>query len=358
VKHRSRSRSCLWGFLILAVAPAAMAQTPNPPGAGDVQWSMAQRLDALESEVASLRAARSGSAPVECQAAPGAYGECQSGGLYAGYSFLFAKPHFKESFQATVIDGAGPMSMVPFSYDYDLTPRMWFGYAGDDGLGLRTRYWQYDHAADSFQSSPFTVASAQVVTVIFPASIVAFPPNDVLDVRDELEAHTVDLEGTQEITLGGFTLVASGGIRYAMMRQATEATVTDTGVIDKSLSWERRFEGVGPVVAVEVLRPVGGCGLAFIGSFRGALLYGNKNLDRVAVNAIDEGIPAVSMRDAKEVLGIGEIELGVQWARRLPNGTDLFVRGTYEGQLWSDSGTPTLGYLGFEGFGAQIGFAR
>ena len=58
------------------------------------------------------------------------------------------------------------------------------------------------------------------------------------------------------------------------------------------------------------------------------------------------------------VLGIGEIELGVQWTRTLPNGTDLLVRGTYEGQLWSDSGTPTLGYLGFEGFGAQIGFAR
>jgi len=68
--------------------------------------------------------------------------------------------------------------------------------------------------------------------------------------------------------------------------------------------------------------------------------------------------PVVSLDKASEVLGIGELELGLQWTRRLDNGTDVFLRGTYEGQLWSDSGTPTLGYLGFQGFGVALGFAR
>jgi hypothetical protein len=358
VKHGSWSRSCLGATVILAIVHAAMAQAPIPPGPGEVELSTVRRLDALESEVASLRAARACSVPAECATAPGGCGACGMDGLYAGYSFLFAKPHFKESFQTTVFDGSGAMAMLPFSYDYDLTPRAWLGYTREDGLGVRTRYWQYDHAADPFQSSPYTVAAAQVVTVIFPATIMAIPPGDVLNVHDELETHTLDLEATQEINLSGFTLVASGGIRYAMMRQSTNATVTDAGVVEQSLAWQRLFEGVGPVVAVEVERPVGNCGLAFIGSFRGALLYGDKNLDRVAINALDEGIPVATMHDAKEVLGIGEIELGVQWTRRLPFGRNLFVRGTYEGQLWSDSGTPTLGYLGFEGFGAQFGFSQ
>jgi len=112
------------------------------------------------------------------------------------------------------------------------------------------------------------------------------------------------------------------------------------------------------VIALEVERPIGNWGLAFVGSFRGSLLYGNKDLYRDATNAVVEGPASVSLHHAKEVLGIGEIELGLQLTRVMCNGTRVFVRSTYEGQLWSDSGTPTLGYLGFEGFGTQIGFAR
>ena len=301
--------------------------------------------------MATLRNSQTCSTGVDCR-------ESRSCGFYAGFAAVFAKPHFKEAFQATTVDGSGSLTMVPFSYDYDMTPRAWFGCTGPSGLGVRTRYWQYDQSADPFQSSPFTAAQAHAVSIIFPAIISATPPFEVLNINDELEVHTVDLEGTQEIELGRFSLVGSGGVRYAMMRQGTEATVTNSGVVGQSLSWQRRFEGVGPVVAVELERPIGGCGLAFVGSFRGSLLFGNKDLNRVEVNGIGGGPPVISLDKAKEVLGIGEIEVGLQWSRQLANGTDVFVRGTYEGQLWSDSGTPTLGYLGFQGFGAHVGFTR
>ena len=195
-----------------------------------------------------------------------------------------------------------------------------------------------------------------MVSVIFPATITAIPPA-VLNVSDELEVHTVDLEGTQEFQIGKLSMVGFGGLRYGMMRQQTQATVTDSGVVTQSLDWQRRFEGVGPTVGVEVERPIGGCGLAFIGNFRGSLLFGNKDLDRVEVNGSGGGLPILTLDKASEVLGIGEIELGVQWTRRLAMG-DFFVRGTYEGQLWSDCGSPTLGYLGFQGFGIGCGFTR
>ncbi len=60
----------------------------------------------------------------------------------------------KESFQATVVDVAtGTLNLVPFSFDYDLTPRVWLGYFGENGMGVRASYWQYDHNADSLTLS-------------------------------------------------------------------------------------------------------------------------------------------------------------------------------------------------------------
>lgn len=351
------------GALVVSLVAAGASPAQVPPGGAapmsDVQWSLAQRLDALESEVARLRGQQHvDPPPAECCSVAPDRSEWRSGRFYGGYAFFFAKPHFKEAFQATVIDTSGTLHMVPFSYDYDLTPRVWFGLNADNGLGIRTRYWQYDHAADPFRSQPTdAMAMAQVVETIFPASIVAIPAIETLVVRDELETQTLDLEATQGIDFGKFSAVASGGVRYVMLRQSMFASVAG-GAPDRSLAWSRRFEGVGPVVAIELERPIGRSGLAFIGSFRGALLFGNKDLYREVVNGIDEGLPIVSLHHAAEVLGIGEIQLGAEWTRTLPNGTDVLIRGTYEGQLWSDTGTPTLGYLGFEGFGAQVGFAR
>lgn len=291
-----------------------------------------------------------------CERLPSVCGDQRRGEFYAGFECVIAKPHFKESFQTTIVTGPSSVTMVPFSYDYDVAPRAWFGYTTASGLGLRTRYWQYNQSAEPFQSPPGTVASAQVVTVIFPAAIVAVPPA-VLNSSDKLEVHTVDFEGTQEMQFGKLSLLAGGGLRYAMMEQQSEATVTNSGVVTQSLSWLRRFEGVGPTIAVEVERPLGNCGLAFVGVFRGSLLFGHKDLDRTELNGSGGGPPIVTLDKADEVLGIGEIQLGLQWTRQLSMG-DFVVRGTYEGQLWSDSGTPTLGYLGFQGFGIGCGFSR
>ncbi len=321
---------------------------------------MEQRMAALEAEVTTLRSGESCQAACNCRNGSQPCNRCESGGLYAGFAFVFARPHFKEAFQATVGDPTAAISLVPFSYDYDISPRTWLGYTGANGLGVRTRYWQYDHAAAPFQSSPFVPAQAHVVSIIFPATIYSTPPNEILSVGDNLEVHTVDLEGTQQLDIMGMSLVVSGGLRYAMMKQHTEAQVTNvgSGAVVQALNWQRRFEGVGPSVGIEVERPIGQCGLAFVGAFHGALLFGDKNLDRVEVNGAGIGPPVVSLDRAREVLGIGELQLGVQWARQLAGGTELFVRGTYEAQLWSDAGTPTLGYLGFEGFGAEFGFRR
>lgn len=52
-----------------------------------------------------------------------------------------------------------------------------------------------------------------------------------------------------------------------------------------------------------------------------------------------------------------ETEIGLEWSRSLRYGT-CFIRGTWEGQLWSDSGGSALGYLGDEGFGLSVALSR
>ena len=335
------------------VAVESVAQTV------DTNEVLLQRVAALEEQVRLLETPQ---CLPTCDCCPTLDCGCggSSGGFHAGFSFVFAKPHFKEAFQATTIGIDGTLNMVPFSYDYALTPRVWFGYTTDRGLGVRARYWQYDQSAAGFQSPPYTASQAQVVSVIFPAAITATPPNEVLDVADQLEVQTLDLEGTQKLNFGKLAVVGGGGLRYALMRQTSQAAVTNIsqGAVTKSLDWMRKFEGVGPTISIEVERPLGRWGLAIVGMFRGSLLFGNKDLNRTAVGAIDEGLPNVALQDADEVLGIGELELGLEWTREMAKGGSLFVRGTYEGQLWSDCGTPTLGYLGFQGFGLGLGFTR
>ena len=344
-------RSWLLVFPVVLAASTAAAQTPN----SDSEFLL-RRVTALEEQVRSMET-QPCSTVCDCRQTSAVCRECQSGGFHAGFAFVFAKPHFKESFQATYVDAGGTLNMVPFSYDYALTPRVWFGYTAANGLGIRTRYWQYDQSAPPFQMNPLIAAQANVVSVIFPATIAA-TPGEILDVADELEVQTVDLEGTQKIKFGKISIVGGGGLRYALMRQVSQATVTNQGVVTKSLNWLRKFEGIGPTISVEIERPLGIKGLVVIGAFRGSLLFGEKDLNRIAVNGIDEGLPVVALDNADEVLGIGELELGLEWTRQLAKGGSLFIRGTYEGQLWSDCGTPTLGYLGFQGFGLGFGFTR
>ena len=90
----------------------------------------------------------------------------------------------------------------------------------------------------------------------------------------------------------------------------------------------------------------------------GSLLFGEKEIRRFVNPPTVTSPPFVVFDEADEVVGCGGLEIGLQWSRPLPHGGSLFVRGTYEAQLWADAGAPTLTFLGFEGFGIALGLAR
>jgi hypothetical protein len=279
--------------------------------------------------------------------------------LYAGYSFVFAKPHYKESFEATLISPAsGTVDLVPYGFNYAPTPRVWLGYENADALGARATYWQFDQNARPLAVSPplGSVAQVQSLVVIIPATISTTAPGDVLEVANRLELHTLDVEGTARLPLASVCILGSGGLRYARLTQSTMSAVEDAGrSVTQQLNWSRFFEGVGPTGAAELRRPLGSTGIDLVGNVRGAFMFGNKNFTRSVSPGSPTNPSSTSLYHASDIVGMGMIELGAEYNCRFNCGRSLFVRGMYEGQLWTDTGSPTLTFLGFEGFSVGVG---
>ncbi len=289
---------------------------------------------------------------------------CEQCGWYAGAAVVFAKPHFKESFQVSSLDlASGTQSLIPFSYDYAATPRVWFGVRSGQS-GLRLSYWEFDQDGNSTNNSatPTNFFGAHVVSTIFPANIFAMQPGQQLVANDSLETQIINLHGTIESSFDGMNIVGGVGLRYARLVQSYDATVLNPVLnavviptVASHLEWDRKFNGVGPSVSVDVRKRLGCSSFYGVANGGGALLFGEKTLDRTVLNdqSPQPALPFLRLEKADEVVGIGELGFGLEWCGCTGSGNELRFRGMYEGQLWAESGAPTLGFLGFQGFAVQ-----
>lgn len=277
-------------------------------------------------------------------------------GFYIGGEAAFAKPYYKEAFEASLTNLATTaQTLLPFHWDYQATPRVWLGYTDCDGLGVRARFWDFDQEGETrtLAGSNLPTPTAHVVSVIFPATIIA-PAGTTMSVSNSLLFRTLDLEGTKQLQIGSTELMLGAGLRYALLDQRYDASVTVTG---SRLTWQRRFEGLGLTMSAEGRQPIGCRGLAAVGSFRGAMLFGQKDMNRTVIGNVapNVGDGPITLDGGDDVFGGGELGLGLEWSREMPSGREIFVRGTYEGQLWTDGGAPTLTFLAFQGFAVSAG---
>jgi hypothetical protein len=357
MKHSSYLLTAILAALVLAIP----ARTPAAETT-DLAQSYEQRLAALEAELAALRQSVHSPAPGACCVPDDCCCDCPPTGWYGGAEVVFAKPMLKESFRASIADVTGTLSLVPYDYAYNATPRAWIGYVGPNQMGVRARYWKLnqDQGPDDFAADQVTFPGTQNVTIIFPA-VIQTAPGDVLTVSNSISLQTLDLEGTLHFDGWGNYFVASAGLQYARIAQAFDATVSTGGIPDQFLNWDRKLEGVGPMAGIQVRRPLGCYGLEAFGGAQGALIFGKKDIHRFSIGGPPlefGGPPTVNFDDADELLVTAQLQLGAQWSRPLAGGGDLFLRATYEGQIWTDSGGSALGYLGVEGFGLSVGIAK
>lgn len=290
------------------------------------------------------------------------------GGIYANVEFLFARAHYKESFEASTIDFlTGTQQLHPFSFDYSLSPRAALGFRTGEGLGLRATWWGYDDESKArSRTATFTqFPIANVVTVIFPAAIGATLPGDVLDSMSSMKAQTLDLEGTVDLYWGQTEISIGGGVRLASMDQRSHAHVTRGTDVIRSLDWSREMDAAGPTVGVDGRRSLATLGrsqLSLFGGLQGSLVLGENTLQRVVVGDITPMAamtpPRVILSGANEVSGIFDMALGMELSQEFGKMGRGFVRGQYDAQLWTAAGAPTLTFLGFEGFGLALGWER
>ncbi len=267
----------------------------------------------------------------------------EAGGLNFGAAVVFAKPHFKEAFQYSQTNLlTGQQTLIPFNYDYQATPRVWLGYQRSDSFGFRVTFWNFDEDGQTSSNTAdgFNIYGAHAVSIIFPANIFASMPGETLTNADSLKTQIYNYDVTYDAHVAGFDILGKLGLRYASLEQTLDSVVFDpTGTPIAQLNWKRAYDGLGPSVSVDAKKRLGLSPVSVVAQGGGAFLFGTKTLNRTVLGdqSPQPAAPFLSLEDADEVVGIGELGLGVEWCHWLANGHHLLIRGQYEGQLWAEA---------------------
>jgi len=310
---KNASRISIAAFMALMWAGASLAADDIvQPAALDVHnVTYNTRLDALERELASLQT------QLAAQDADAANAECcATSNWYAGVDIGILKPHLGAWSYAF---GGGPAIQLVPEFDYAVAPRIWLAYDGPAGLGVRVAYWQIDTSTDQ---------------ILVPVDVDFYS-------RSGVEAHALDFDVTQRGSLGYFEFQLAAGVRYARLETTwNRDNVNDPGYYD----WLSSFEGVGPTLAVDVRRPFGSRGLAFVGGARASWLFGTSK----AIEE-DSSPPTDWYEIEDQSMQTWDAKVGIEWSRALGaiNG-QLTLRALWEAQSWAVAGNSAGGgYYGW-----------
>lgn len=289
----------IWGLVVAASASIAAASdlAAPPPAAvaaadASLAGEFADRIGQLEAEVADLR-----SRAVASYRAAGfspQLWELYSSGWYGSAEATILEPFM-----------SGAPSVLAFApTDGSLIDQRFFagvryqvGWANEAGLGIRGRYWSY------FQN--FTYADP-------------YAPDQL-----GIDVQAVDLEATTAHRLGRWDTLLAAGVRYGKLGYINDvASIFGVGTAT--------FEGVGPTVAVEGRRRLGGSAFSLYGNVRGSALFGT-----IANKSLFTSMPASTITG--EVMGVAENQLGIAWERVTEGGLVVEVRACWETQYWMNS---------------------
>jgi hypothetical protein len=264
----------------------------------------------------------------------------------------------------------------------EVSPLIWIGAANNDGLGFRLRWWQLRDSSDAQAvngdaTGSTVISSANILglSISSPGPVGGSGADDWFFHRD-LQLVVWDMEATQAIDVGAWSLLLTAGARIAHLTQNYSATrlnggpEQEAGVVvqqDTSiLAAGHNFNGAGPMVSVKGRRPIGDTGLLFFGSARGSLLFGtrkqNVNTEEVYAGTLADHAPfslansETATAHGDTLLPVMEFEIGLEYGQ--PIGQFYpYIRTGLVAQVWFGAGnaTSTDGDLGFLGMEASLG---
>lgn len=282
---------------------------------------------------------------IPCGACDSACEPACGGGLIGGVEILALRPYASDPEQLSISAGGDTFSLSLPDNSFDIAPRFWLGYVGPEGLGVRGRYFQFDHNLDA----ETLVVEADADTPFFGEG--RFTSSGQLDI------YAADVEAFQQINLNRWNVRLGGGLRAGGVGRVFSFGVQELDEPPSRSELSKKFDGVGPTIFGEFRRPIGGRGIALVANARGSVLFGS---ERLRIANIGFGLLGDELSEKHDaIVGVGEIQLGAEWNRPLARGGNLFVSALWEGQVWSGSGaildviSNDIGLMGVS-FGAGI----
>jgi hypothetical protein len=242
--------------------------------------NFAQRLADLEAEVDFLRSSQAQAGSRSCGHNCGCLC-CPVPHWEVGAEVAFLSPHSTT--------GLGPSGIAYFASP-GLFPswRTWLGYTGSKGLGLRARYWEFNHVVTG---TVFTYA---------------------------LDTYVLDLEMTYSKVIGSdWNVLLSGGVRHVGLREGRTINAA-TAIVNT--------DSTGVLVGGEITRNLIG-GLRGYGVARAAAVFGNMR---------GEVPPGFIVLFDNRLVCMWEAQLGVEYSRETQMG-ELSLRVGAEVQHWDEA---------------------
>jgi hypothetical protein len=255
----------------LASLAMAILLAPSIAGAEEMSYSaLMSRIDALEQQ---LQQQHADFVSYEMGGAQKDDGDGKGHGKGKGNDSC---PSWYAGYEATVLraylsDNSAALAGQPgYGESYGVGHRFTVGRDGGNGVGVRARYWMYNHG-HNFLPGPDGIT---------------------------LDMDVLDLEATLQEEFCNFDILLSGGVRYGRV-----------GFNPLGLG-QLSFEGTGPTVSIQADREIGSRGIHLIGNVRASLLMGQITNPADVANRF-QTIPSTH-DDLTTVL---ESQLGIGWER-------------------------------------------
>jgi hypothetical protein len=289
---------------------------------------------------------------------------CQNGDVIIGGSWYILRPVVNDNRAFTLTTPSAGITTVNtvqnnFNYPFETDPfSLWAGYRSACGLGFTVSWFHLD---DGAPGQSLSLGGAGLRTVTAPAPTIPgttlaggvltiaeiFGLATPLTFNSDIRMDIWDFDVTQKLDCKHFELIFGGGIRYMHIGQDYTATASipaiprvagTPGSITDFLG--NSYDGGGPTIVLNGVRNFGCSGFGLYANSRAGVLFGAKRetgsvTATSVVSSLVFGLggltDATATSDNESTIAFGEIEMGLQWARRM--GRYLpFVRVGFEGR--------------------------
>lgn len=305
--------------------------------------------------------------------------DCQSGGgFYGSVGVLYLKStansnNSYSSFDSPFLDGvplASTTTINDFDRRYDFAYRAEFGFSSDCGWGGRLRFFTFT-TADSVSvldnQQDFAGAGAGVASVKQTASPLGLqfssfgdnidPSTLVLETR--VRIRTWDLEATRNSRWGCLDLTWSAGVRYLQINQdynayenlnAPPSTVDRDPRVSQTIISNHTLNGIGPILGLEGRHTLWD-NLRLYGLGRVGFIFceGHQQAWSQVVFDPQFGIDPILNNESSTrstMVTTGEVEVGVEYARELCSGSEVYLRAGLNGMVFGGVGNSSRSAIG------------